>query len=1618
MDFEDRDSSPKRRSVRCGLLDVLFRSGDDPEDCGLGQEAFMDEEADLPSDLEWLQELSEESDSDGDLALETDNSTKRSYAETARMFKLRRNLDQLDSFHRQKERDVQKAREKLKPCRQNVESWLEQRDNLEWEIEQQKANANSSLAVFRLRAQHKLLCQKLQNEEELEGQIRAELTQQERELNEVEVDLGRVFLLRQELQEEEQRFQVLKAQKAVRRLQQERKVSQNQQHNMKLLRDKQAARLEEEEKECQRKNEEARTSQKKAAKYLKQTIKRLHQQAAEKEKQNREFIERRMQAVESLKSSIAVNQESLQVQQNRAKEQTQKKKEQERQLKAALEAQGIDSIKHMYQKKQLKETKRKQQEFEESQKSKRVEIVAKIHQEEQLLKSRKRNQAQPPKPSTNDKFSSLRTGREMLLSFLDPNSPSVSEETGTLLVREFSNISRSSSPCSDSEHLEEMGETVQKYMTHKSPADSLAEPEFSGLWEQEYKATNKDMTPAKAEVKKDEPAMANRKLNVTAKKIHGKAFISKPDVIFFKDFEVGKCYKKKLVLTNISYTVNQCKFLRVSAQLKDFISVNFEPPGSLSTGMSCDMHAFFQPLINEDLEGDFQFASTLGPFSVPVRCTTKKCCPEVDCRFVDFGSHVVGHTVSRTITLNNKGALATFFSMDTSTHLCSESSHVQMPSQASANTGPVTSSINISSSDHQSSDSLDSEAVRPKQQNLSKELQQLEPGVEAVTEALLSSDVDTQTTQTFLDSCDITLGGVRDGEVGPFQNVKLEILFTPTIPGETKLDFYIRFSDTNTKPIPIQVRGVAVSIPVWVVQPSIDLKICMFDRLYQDTIIIQSRANKALKVTFEVCPGMRKHMEILPKNGFIQAQSSFNAQLKFIPRRSLSKDAENYFDSDTGVLEVPMTVQVAGQVRPVPFTVQAIVTSSDLQFDQTEVDFGSCSVYHLVRSSVRLTNMSLLPQDFGFVAVPEFIEVQPNDGFGTLLPQETLEIDLIFGPKKAKEYNFQLCCKSGINRDFLLSCHGVGVRPPLSKEPTTQLTKDVMKVDGPRLFCFCLPKDSEISISPSAGRLLPGERCLVQVMFRPRLLDHEIKEEALRQIHCAKLISEKEQEINRPTEQEMKNNIPPEPNKGKRPLGNAKNSKVSENPNTNKLPDPVDIKPGSELYGKARAFLLKSFTRSYREYTVPCFVSDGDPTETDSQVQLAWSPTNTLYLKLECPAVQPPLLVTSSNGNNILDFNQVFVGNKVIKRFTVQNISMEPLDLRLSLLDIHGPFSLVNAMRGVGPGEKHTLVLAFSPTLERKYCEKLEVQTPKMVLEITLQGEGVLPVVTLSPTGDLVDFGYVLEKEITSQHVQLQNSSVVAVDYRVLLASQSLPSPQHGADRVALLLDGYRGSQIHPAVGTQNYSGLSVFSVTPVEGSIDPGQKQNITITFQPDHPSVCYSDKLTIELINKSKVCVMDLRGVASSHNMYLYGGDPLTVPIESLLPSLIIPHPKLTEAEENRSVHALVTLQASCKAGVIRPAVRELQVGCIRSPHTSKKCGEFYWDDVATLQQQGFQLEPVKGTVEAGHRRSVTITWTPQSGHKPFEVIQVCAPLTVKSDEIIIYRVTLMAVVSSTAD
>ena len=59
------------------------------------------------------------------------------------------------------------------------------------------------------------------------------------------------------------------------------------------------------------------------------------------------------------------------------------------------------------------------------------------------------------------------------------------------------------------------------------------------------------------------------------------------------------------------------------------------------------------------------------------------------------------------------------------------------------------------------------------------------------------------------------------------------------------------------------------------------------------------------------------------------------------------------------------------QTAPVPFTVSAVVTNSDMSFDKEEIDFGCCTIDESTKTTIKLTNHSILPQEFGFVSHPD-----------------------------------------------------------------------------------------------------------------------------------------------------------------------------------------------------------------------------------------------------------------------------------------------------------------------------------------------------------------------------------------------------------------------------------------------------------------------------------------------------------------------------------------------------------------------------------------------------------------------------------------------------------------------
>lgn len=105
---------------------------------------------------------------------------------------------------------------------------------------------------------------------------------------------------------------------------------------------------------------------------------------------------------------------------------------------------------------------------------------------------------------------------------------------------------------------------------------------------------------------------------------------------------------------------------------------------------------------------------------------------------------------------------------------------------------------------------------------------------------------------------------------------------------QTKILSLSLLSPCTKKGAPLLERGGTLAVHYFkdhlALPPFLEVSTSCVSIMLMKIYLLYDRASTALKLTFEVCPEIRKHMEILPKTGFIQAHSSFSAQLKFLPR--------------------------------------------------------------------------------------------------------------------------------------------------------------------------------------------------------------------------------------------------------------------------------------------------------------------------------------------------------------------------------------------------------------------------------------------------------------------------------------------------------------------------------------------------------------------------------------------------------------------------------------------------------------------------------------------------------------------------------------------------------------
>ncbi|XP_064535007.1 cilia- and flagella-associated protein 74 isoform X10 [Pseudopipra pipra] len=1527
---------------------------------------------------------------------------------------VQRNIKLLDDMVKEKKLVVQKTGQKLCACQLRIKMLAEQLDRVDMEIEREKEAGNVP-ALSRLRAVSRRLHSELEREKESELIIDLKLNQDKMEMWEIEIEQGKYEAIRDKLEQEEEQLQRHYQEQREGRIRKERRTALQAEGKRRSREQKEEKAQKEHEERKKKILEDAKRNHKKAACFLKQSTARIHDKIAKEEEKTQEHMERRIQAVLSLKTSITSNREKLQTLQVLNKAKALEAKEEEMKMREAILAEGGNVVQEIFlHKRQLKHEK-EEQAFRELQKSRKIEIVSRILKEEASLHKQKESQSRMRATKARGKVEDPSVQRKEAWpcreetctraggataqeSWLSPSPPSLAGE-GT-------------APEGGSPEVTAQDVLWESGDDEKEKEKTLLEPEFPGLWGQEYdlhKIPKEEVDPTQLAIRALKKEVSENKMEefqpgslakqtVPGREHKGCAFHSKPSCIHFKDFDVGQTYKKKIILTNASYSVNYCRLVGISECLKDFISVHFDPPGKMSSGMSCEFVVTFKPMINESLAGEVMFVAQTGSFSVPLQCTVKSCVLALDKELIDFGSHVVGETISRTISLTNSGALGTRFQVQTSagdrsTHRATakpapgrmvprHSSGCDPEEEGSSSPGAAGLGKQVRICAEPGEEVTPCAAQQPQGPQSSSATEQLDQEVLS-----MRSDLDTDNARDSVElspeetPVEIMLGKVTEGEVGPFSSVKVPVLFVPAVPGDVRAEFVIVFDNPDCKPLCFSAVGVAVDVPLWVPNPDVDLRICLYDRLYQDCVTLRSRASTTLRFKFEVCKELSKHLELLPRTGYIQAQSAFSAQLKFLPRQSLPEDAGNYFNAETRILEVPVTIVIMDKARTANFTVHAIVSSSDLEISPAEINFGHCTIYEAVQANVTVTNKCILPQEFGFVGLPEFVEVQPNDGFGVILPLESLTLDIIFKATKAKEYSFDLTCTTEINRQFKLSCKAVGVHPPLelshslvqfaatALNSVSEATLDVLNPHvsgnslihavprigtgepapvGPTSFEFHVPEDCPVTITPSVGTVLPGQ---------------------------------------------------PENNGSRKSLTGE--------------PKPEELKPDSDAYRAAQASLMRSFSGSFKKYIVPCFVASGQAAGEKGSGHLSCSPYNTLYLELHCPAVAPPVLVTSDSGDSTVGFGDVSVGHRMMKRITLQNISLGRVGLGFSALNPNGPFLLVRAVRMLEPGESKALVISFCPDEDKWFCETLDIRVANSTLNLSLSGHGVVPGTVCSVEG-VLDMGYVMAGEQVTSTVQVQNTSSLALPFCTQLDSLS---PTRDRDRQSIPAFLSSSGQRTEFVGTQNYSGLSVFSVFPTEGEIEAGKSQEFVVTFSPDHESLYYSDRLRVVLFGKQTAHEIPLRGAAREHPMFVEGGLPLDVPVESLAVTSSVPSQEALTAEPQEPVRSLLLLLEHVDGGSpAEPARAELRVGAVDTPLlAAKKAVEFSLDSLPELERAGITVEEPRGALERGQERSIRVSWAPPAELSVSDPPLVTALLTLKGDITECYRVLFMARVVS---
>lgn len=191
---------------------------------------------------------------------------------------------------------------------------------------------------------------------------------------------------------------------------------------------------------------------------------------------------------------------------------------------------------------------------------------------------------------------------------------------------------------------------------------------------------------------------------------------------------------------------------------------------------------------------------------------------------------------------------------------------------------------------------------------------------------------------------------------------------------------------------------------------------------------------------------------------------------------------------------------MAGQELSNYFQINTICSQSTLLLSTSSLHFKEVFVDQKRTLPITITNTSYLPQKISFVKLKKEIDVQPNDGFSILLPNENFTFFVSFSPSSAVIYSFDLMLLTNMNDKLIIKITATGIESPLlfdnsnlflrSTSPGEKVTENITVrnvTDKKICFEFIVPdfRYSWLKISPTIIELNPSKSCRIEIEFIP-----------------------------------------------------------------------------------------------------------------------------------------------------------------------------------------------------------------------------------------------------------------------------------------------------------------------------------------------------------------------------------------------------------------------------------------------------------------------------------------------------------------------------------------------------